>query len=131
MIVLDTQAWLWWMHDPSKLSKKAIAAIKEAEASEGMLVSAISVWEVAVKNSLGKLDLPIEIFEWYRKASGYPHIIIELISPLDLIASTQLPGDFHKDPADRMIVALARRYGAPLVTSDEKIIDYTHVATIW
>ena len=131
MIVLDTQAWLWWMHDPAKLSKKAIAAIKEAEAAEGMLVSTISVWEVAIKNDLGKLDLPMEIFEWYRKASSYPHIVIELLSPLDVIASTQLPGDFHKDPADRMIVALARRYGAPLVASDKKIIDYAHVATIW
>lgn len=75
MIVLDTQAWLWWMHDPTRLSKKAIVAIKEAEASEGMLVSTISVWEVAVKNKLGKLDLPIEILEWYRKASAYPHIV--------------------------------------------------------
>ena len=47
------------------------------------------------------------------------------------IASTQLPGNFHKDPADRIIVALARRQGASLVTSDRKILDYAHVATIW
>jgi len=131
MIVLDTQIWLWWMHQPVKLSKKAIKAIREAEASQGMLVSTISVWEVAVKCQIAKLELPLEIYEWYKKASSYPHIVIEPLLPVDAIASTQLPGDFHRDPADRIIVALARRYGASLVTSDRKIIDYAHVATIW
>jgi PIN domain nuclease of toxin-antitoxin system len=57
--------------------------------------------------------------------------VIEPLNPLDAIASTQLPGDFHKDPADRILVAIARRYGIPLVTCDEKILDYPHVQTIW
>lgn len=131
MIVLDTQVWLWWMHDPGKLSKKARAAIEEAESTSRILVSAISVWEVAVKNELGKLTLPLGIHDWYRNASAYPRIVIESLSPIDAIASTQLPGEFHKDPADRIIVAYALRNGAPLVTSDRKIIHYTHVATIW
>ncbi|WP_347566251.1 PIN domain-containing protein [Scytonema sp. UIC 10036] len=47
------------------------------------------------------------------------------------MASTQLPGDFHLDPADRIIVAIARRDGISLVTCDTKIIDYFHVQTIW
>ena len=45
--------------------------------------------------------------------------------------ATMLPGDFHKDPADRMIVATARKLAAPLVTADEKIREYEHVKTIW
>jgi len=53
------------------------------------------------------------------------------VGPADAIASTQLPGDFHRDPADRIIVALARRYGVPLVTSDRLIRDYPHVTTVW
>ncbi|WP_248277766.1 hypothetical protein [Brasilonema sp. UFV-L1] len=53
------------------------------------------------------------------------------IAHINPIASTKLPGDFHKDPADRILVAIARRYGIPLVTCDIKIIDYPHVQTIW
>ena len=131
MIVLDTQAWLWWLHDPSRLSGAAHSAIATAEKSDGLRVSVISVWEIAVKTELGKLTLPLEIHEWYRRASTYPNLTVEPLSPADAIASTQLPGRFHKDPADRIIVALARRHGSPLVTSDAKIRAYSHVMSIW
>ncbi|WP_347239949.1 PIN domain-containing protein [Oscillatoria sp. FACHB-1406] len=56
--------------------------------------------------------------------------MIEPLHPLDAIESTQLPGEFHKDPADRILVALARRYDILLVTCDRKIIDYPHLKTI-
>ncbi|MBN1193360.1 MAG: type II toxin-antitoxin system VapC family toxin [Coriobacteriia bacterium] len=131
MIVLDTQAWLWWMHSPQTLSDAARTAVEDAEATSRILVSAISVWEVAVKVDLGKLTLPMAIDDWYEKASSYPRIAVEPLSPRDAIASTQLPGTFHRDPADRIIVAFALRHGAPLVTSDRRIRDYAHVPTIW
>ena len=131
MIVLDTQAWLWWLHAPSELSRPALAALRRAEKEEAILVSAISVWEVAVKNSMGRLDLPMEIHEWFRQAADYPGITIEPVMPVDAIDSTLLPGNFHKDPADRIIVALARRYSAPLVSSDSLIRAYPHVKTVW
>jgi PIN domain nuclease of toxin-antitoxin system len=131
MIVLDTQAWLWWLHDPSRLTKKASRLLEKAEREGGMCVSVISVWEVAVKHSLGKLQLPLDVDEWYRLASQYPNIVIEPLLPWDAIASTQLPGDFHRDPADRIIVALSRRLKARLVTADRKIQSYSHVTTVW
>ena len=131
MIVLDTQAWLWWVHDPSRLSRRALADIKKTEKTDGIRVSAISVWEIAVKTELGKLELPLEIHEWFRQASTYPNLIVEPLSAADAIASTQLPGSFHKDPADRIIIALARRHGVSLVTSDRLIRAYPHVKTIW
>ena len=131
MIVLDTHCWLWWLHETLKLSTMARKAIDQAEKPSGIKVSSISVWEIALKNRIGKLVLPFEIHEWYRKASVYPHITIEPLSPQDAIDSTLLPGEFHRDPADRMIVAMARRYGAALVTSDEKIRSYEHVRTVW
>jgi len=131
MIMLDTQAWLWWLHDPGRLSKRAARAIHEAEKSDGMTVSAISVWEVAAKQALGKLRLPMEIHEWFGAAVAYPGIVLEPLSPLDAIDSTLLPGKFHRDPADRIIVAVARRHGLPIVTSDSLIQAYRHVETIW
>lgn len=131
MIVLDTHVWLWWLHEPDSLSPVARERI-ESETKRGvLLVSAISVWEVAVKTQLGKLDIPMEIYRWFNLAANYPAIRIEPLSPLDAIDSTLLPGEFHKDPADRIIIALARRYGVDLITCDRKILAYEHVSAIW
>jgi PIN domain nuclease of toxin-antitoxin system len=131
MIILDTQAWLWWLHDPARLTRRSLTSIQAAEKGKGIRVSAISVWEIAVKTQGGKLELPLEINEWFERARSYPNLVVEPLSPLDAIASTQLPGRFHKDPADRMIIAMARRHGAPLVTIDARIRAYPHVETIW
>jgi PIN domain nuclease of toxin-antitoxin system len=64
-------------------------------------------------------------------ACQYRGVVIEPMGALDAIASTQLPGTFHKDPSDRIIIAMARRYDVPLITRDQKILDYPHVETIW
>ena len=58
MIVLDTQVWLWWVHDDAQLSARAAQAIKQAEGTDGIRVSVISVWEIAVKSALGKAACP-------------------------------------------------------------------------
>jgi PIN domain nuclease of toxin-antitoxin system len=131
MIIIDTHVWLWLLHDPSQLSNAARTQIEIEEAQNGILVSAISVWEIAVKSSLGKLTLPLPIDDWYALAKSHSGIVIEAMNPEDAIASTQLPGDFHKDPADRIIVAMARRYDVPLITCDNNILKYPHVKTIW
>lgn len=131
LIVLDTHAWLWWLHEPAQLSSKARHVIREAERRTALRVSAISVWEVAVKVQIGKLSLPMDIYSWFEKAQGYPGCEIESLTPAEAISSTLLPGDFHKDPADRIIIAFTRRHGALLVTHDQKIRDYPHVETVW
>jgi PIN domain nuclease of toxin-antitoxin system len=131
MIIIDTHVWLWLLHDPSQLSNAARAQIEIEEAQNGILVSAISVWEIAVKSSISKLALPLPIEDWYALAKSHSGIVIEALNPEDAISSTQLPGDFHKDPADRIIVAMARRYDVPLITCDNNILRYPHVKTIW
>ena len=131
MIVLDTHVWLWWLHDPSQLSPTADKLIQQEQSSGSIVVSAISVWEVAVKVQSGKLAIPMEISSWYELARSYPSTVIEPLLPSDAIASTQLPGEFHKDPADRIIIALARRLTVPLVTCDRKILEYPNVETVW
>ena len=131
MIVLDTHVWLWWLHDPAKLSPTAVNLIQQEQDSGALILSSISIWEVAVKVQSGKLALPMDISRWYELARSYPATVIEPLSPVDAIASTQLPGDFHKDPADRMIISLARRLAVPLITCDRKILEYQHVLTAW
>ena len=131
MIVLDTNAWIWWTSDPSRLTPKVRRAIAMEEGGYGLVVSAISVWEVAVKTSLGKLALDRDIRTWISLACSYPGIVVQPLEPQDALESTLLPGTFHKDPADRMIIALARRLNVALVTSDAAIRAYKHVKTIW
>ena len=123
--------WLWLLHNPDQLSELAQVAIAEAENNNSILISSISVWEIATKQSLGKLQLSLSIEEWFQLAQQQPGTTIEPLSPLDAIHSANLPGEFHKDPADRILVAIARRYDIPLITRDQKILNYPHVTTIW
>jgi PIN domain nuclease of toxin-antitoxin system len=131
VIVLDTSAWIWWTADPSHLTAKARRAIEAEQDHHGIIVSAISVWEVAVKTALGKLELDRDVRSWVAQASAYPGISLQPLDPRDALESTLLPGSFHRDPADRLLVALARRLDVGLVTADRAIRVYRHVKTIW
>jgi PIN domain nuclease of toxin-antitoxin system len=64
-------------------------------------------------------------------ASSYPGVTVQPLDPGDALESTLLPGQFHRDPADRILIALARRLDVPLVTSDRAIRRYRHVRTVW
>ena len=79
MILLDTHVWLWVLHDPTKLSNKAQTLISQEELKNGLLVSSISVWEIAIKSSLGKLKLPLPINEWYSLAQTLEIEVIAVI----------------------------------------------------
>ena len=129
MIVLDTHVWIWWVLDYDKLTVRQQTAIKENEAGE-IGVSAISIWEVAKLVELGKLELQHSLEEWFDQALSYPGIQVVELTPQISIESTHLPGKFHRDPADQIIVATARNFDCPLVTSDERILNYKYVKTI-
>jgi PIN domain nuclease of toxin-antitoxin system len=131
VIVLDTGAWIWWVADPDRLSRRARQAIEKAERDDEIAVSVISVWEIAVKIALGKLEIDRGVREWIAGASGYPGVTVHPLSAADAIESTLLPGRFHRDPADRILLAFARRLGAPLVTSDASMRRYRHAKTLW
>jgi PIN domain nuclease of toxin-antitoxin system len=131
MIIVDTHVLLWLLHDPNQLSNLARKHIDIEDPQNGILVSAISIWEISVKSSTGKLLLPLSIDDWFDLAKTHSGLVIESLNPLDAISSTKLPGNFHKDPADRIIVAIARRYDLSLITCDNNILNYPHVKTIW
>jgi PIN domain nuclease of toxin-antitoxin system len=131
VIVLDTGVWIWWVIDPARLSTRARGVIEAEEKRQGLVVSAISVWEVAVKVVLGKLAIDRDIRSWVTLASAYPGVIVQPLDAHDALESTLLPGGFHRDPVDRILVAIARRLEVPLVTSDLTIRRYRHVRTLW
>lgn len=129
MVILDTHIWLWWVHEPGKLTSRQIEEISKNE-KESIGVSAISCWEIAKLVEYKRLELPVELEEWFKKALNYPGIQLLNLTPEIAIESTRLPGDFHRDPADQIIVATARLNSCPLITSDRKIKDYPYVEAI-
>ncbi len=129
MIVLDTHIWIWWVHADERLTPTQRETITANE-TDVVGVSAISCWEIAKLVEYGRLQLPSPLEEWFEQALNYPGVQLLALSPEIAIESTQLPGEFHRDPADQIIVATARVCGCPLVTSDDKILNYPHVTTI-
>jgi PIN domain nuclease of toxin-antitoxin system len=129
LIVLDTHIWIWWVHGVEQLKDHQFAAI-EANESDVIWVSVISCWEVAKLVERGRLELPRPLEEWLGLALGYPGVRLVELSPEIAAASTRLPGQFHRDPADQIIVATARVNNCPLVTSDKEILGYEYVEAI-
>ena len=101
-----------------------------AAQADSLFVSAITPWEIAMLVSKGRLIFGQEIGEWLRTALSMPGIRMMPLSIEISVASTQLAGDFHADPADRMIVATARHLGATLVTEDKLILNYSRVGQL-
>lgn len=133
MIVLDTHVLIWAVEDERRLGADARAAITAAEQADGLGVSAITPWEIALLAEKGRLRLTREVREWLMAALALPGIELLPIEPAIATESVRLPGAFHADPADRLIVATARHYGAPLLTADYAIVSYaagSHVQTI-
>ncbi len=126
MIILDTHIWVWWVHGDASLPVMA-RALLDASEQTGIGVSAISCWEVAKLVERQRLSLPCPVLDWIEQALSYPGVQLLDLSPRICAESTQLPGSFHRDPADQIIVATARVFDAPLVTVDDKILAYPQV----
>ena len=129
MILLDTHIWVWWVDESPQLSERHTQLIQDNESS-GLGVSAISCWEVAKLVEYGRLRLDCSLEEWMEQAVAYPGITLLPLTPQIAIESTKLPGTFHRDPADQIIVATARVHDLPLLTVDRLILDYPHVRTL-
>ncbi|WP_158904693.1 type II toxin-antitoxin system VapC family toxin, partial [Burkholderia sp. L27(2015)] len=101
MIVLDTHALVWWVAGDSTLSKKAKAAIERELSGGEIIVSAISAWEIAMLVEREKLVLSMDVGSWLATVSGIEGVRFMPVDAEIAIKSVDLPGDFHKNPADR------------------------------
>jgi len=131
VIVLDTHSWVWWANGSDELSRAARTRTEAALREDRLLVSSISVWEVAMLVERGRLRLAIAVDEWVGQAERIPGLRFVPVTNAIALRSMQLPGRFHKDPADRIIVATALSHGATVVTRDDRIRGYEHVRTVW
>ncbi|HXG66683.1 MAG TPA: type II toxin-antitoxin system VapC family toxin [Blastocatellia bacterium] len=126
MIVLDTHIWVWWVDGSAELTTQHQAWLQQYEA-QGLGVSIISCWEVAKLVEYKRLAFSCQVGEWIEQALAYPGVRLLELTPRIAVESTQLPAPFHRDPADQIIVATARAWNCPLLTADEKILNYPHV----
>ena len=132
MIVLDTHILIWWATgDLKKLSSNAIAAIDQEMQAGEIIISSISAWEIAMLINKDRIVISMDLDEWLSTIEQIDAVKFYAVDNDIAIKSANLPGEFHKDPADRMIVATARKLGSSLITADEKIINYPQVKTIW
>lgn len=125
-LLLDTHVWLWLALGTAKrIPPAALKILEETARSTGLMVSIVSVWELALLVARGRVVLPLPLSEWVALALGRPEIrLVGLTQPSTVIDSVNLPGQFHADPADRFLIATARNRRATLVTHDGEIIGY-------
>ena len=124
MIVLDTHVLVWLVNGSRRLGRNAIAAMDEATPAPGLFIPAIAFWEIAMLVGKGRLTLGQDIDQWLTLVLALPGVQIAPLKPEISIESVRLPGGFHGDPADRLIVATARHHNATLITVDRAILDY-------
>ena len=127
--LLDTNVWLLMVEKTGLISPE-IDRVIHSPANYPFGLSAISAWEIAKKVSLGKLSLSIPVRDWLAQATRRPFIEILPLDVAIALESTMLPGPFHKDPADQIIVATARVNNLILLTTDNEIREYANVKTL-
>ena len=128
--LLDTHILLWWHGEGDRLSQSQRMVIAEADAEAPLLVSDISLWEVATLHGLGRIRLTIPLREWLEMAVAPPLVRRHGITPAVAAELASLPESFHRDPADRILVATARVIGATLLTRDRRILEAGLVDTL-
>lgn len=123
-LVLDTHVLVWLMMGDPSLSLGAREAIEDARTSNDVFVPAICFWEIGMLYAKGRLELDRPPWPWAREVIGYPGVTVAELTVEAAIASSNLPGAPHGDPADRIIIANTLALDATLVTHDRAILRY-------
>jgi len=119
--LLDTHAWVWWVDQDQRLGAKAIEALDRLSRDERPYVCDISLWEVATLVERGRLALDVPLRDWLEAAAHPRSVRLLPISAAIAAEVAALPESFHRDPADRLIVAASRAHGIPVLTHDDRI----------
>jgi PIN domain nuclease of toxin-antitoxin system len=125
VLLLDTHIWYWYVQaDAVRFSRRIQPLIERAVLRDEVAVSVISVWEIAQLAAANRIDLEMDVRVWAAQALAFPGLRLKALSPSIAIESTHLPGEIHRDPADRILIATARLSGSSIVTGDERILQY-------
>jgi PIN domain nuclease of toxin-antitoxin system len=128
--LLDTHVLLWWFDRVPRLSDSQLRVLHQADEENPLLVADITLWEIATLSNLGRVRLELPLREWLEEATAPPLVQRLPITPAVAAEVAALPDSFHRDPADRILVAAARIFGATLLTQDRRIVDSGLVPTL-
>jgi PIN domain nuclease of toxin-antitoxin system len=120
-MLLDTHSWIWLVGDDPLLGKAARREILNRSAADALFLSPISLWEIALKSSRGRLELNLPLRSWIQRALDLTGVHLAPITTEIACTCAELPPEFHGDPADRIIAATARAEGLTLLTHDDKL----------
>jgi PIN domain nuclease of toxin-antitoxin system len=129
-VLLDTHVLIWWCSGGGHPSPRQKELLEAVSAEAPLYVSEISLWEIATLFELGRIRLHVPLRDWLEKATAPPLVRRFGITPAVAAAVAGLPETFHRDPADRILVATAQVLGAHLMTQDQRIISSKVVPTI-
>lgn len=130
MILLDTHTAVWLLVDPSRLSRAAIHAIRDARISgDGLAISSLTLFELAQLIARNRIQIDISLELFIQKVEAY--FVVKQITGSVAVLSAQLSDIYPRDPVDRLIGATALAEGIALVTADQKIRRSPDVKTIW
>ncbi|HEV3215188.1 MAG TPA: type II toxin-antitoxin system VapC family toxin [Vicinamibacterales bacterium] len=121
--LLDTHAWVWWVDGDRRLGESAIASLGALPADDRPYVADISLWEVATLVERGRLEFSLPLAAWLEAAAHPRSVRVVPVTPAIAAETAGLPDTFHRDPADRLIVATSRVLHIPLLTKDRGIIQ--------
>lgn len=131
MIVLDTHVLLWWASNPGNLSPKAIELIEESMVKKAIYLSSITIWEIAMLCSRGRLELTMNVEDWISSVESLPFVNFVPVNNRIAFLSVNLPDFPYPDPVDRIIIATTRFLRATLITRDHRILSYPHLKSVW
>ena len=132
MIVLDTHALIWWVSgEVARIGAHGRKSIDRELAGGGIRVSSISAWEIALLVRRGRVGLNADVAVWLATVAAIDGVVFVPVNNAIAIDAVNLPGELHRDPADRIIAATARSLDAAVVTGDAKLRAYPHIRTIW
>ena len=129
MLLLDTHYLIWLMEGNERITKnqRLIKDIEKRIPKKEILVSEISLWEIAMLSIKGRIKISEPIEKWMDEALKAPGIRSIHLTPKIIADSVNLPSGFHADPSDRLIVATARVMDAQIVTQDKLIQKYGRI----
>jgi len=123
-LLLDTCAAMFLLANESMADAANEAINRSVDAGAPLYVSPITAWEVGMLSRKGRYRSSLSPQRWFAQLRVLPGIQICELSSDVLMESSFLPGNFHKDPADRIIAATAREYGYTVMTRDGALLDY-------
>lgn len=130
--LLDTHVLVWLVGEPNRISKAAKRAIERNRQSGGLTIASITLWEIAMMVTKGRVAIQGTIANWTTELLTKTGVAVLDLSPsIAELATTSFGPDYPADPADRIIGATARAHGLPLVTADQRLHECNLLRCVW